>query len=108
MVASKQNKRGAPRIPYRAPVSIRKGTESSGLPAESRDISSRGLFFFTRDKISEASDIELVLMMPKEVSPSGPQWVCCHATVVRVEEDRERGGFGVAAEIRRCQALPEI
>ncbi len=108
MTGSKQNKRGVPRIPYRAPVSIRKGTASSGAPAESRDISSRGLFFFTQDKIREASDIELVLRMPAEISPSGPQWVCCHATVVRVEEDRERSRFGVAAEIKRCQALPEI
>ncbi len=108
MAASRQNKRGAPRVPYRAPVSIRKAAEPSAIPAESRDISSRGLFFFTQDSISEASDIELVLMMPREVSPTGPQWVCCHAKVVRVEEDRERGGFGVAAEIKRFQALPEI
>jgi hypothetical protein len=108
MVASRQNKRGAPRIPYRAPVSIRKGNQPSGLPAESRDVSSRGLFFFTQNRIEEASDIELVLLMPREISPSGPQWVCCHATVVRVEQDTERGGFGIAAQINRCQALPEI
>lgn len=105
---TKRDKRGARRVQQRLPLSVRKTEGAPVEPAESRDISSQGLFFFTQAKIEEMTDIELVLLMPPEISPFGRQWVCCHATVVRVEEDRKRGGFGIAAEITRCQALPEI
>jgi len=105
---TKRDKRGARRVQQRLPLSVRKAKGAPVEPAESRDISSQGLFFFTQAKIEEMTDIELVLLMPPEVSPFGRQWVCCHATVVRVEENRKGGGFGIAAEITRCQALPEI
>jgi len=104
----KRDKRGARRVQQRLPVSVRKAEGAPVEPAEARDISSQGLFFFTQAKIEEMTDIELVLLMPPEISPYGRQWVCCHATVVRVEENAERKGFGIAAEITRCQALPEI
>jgi hypothetical protein len=73
-----------------------------------RDISSRGLFFFTQDKVEENSKLEVVLIMPPEVEPLGRQWVCCHATVVRVEQDKAHNRLGVAAVIDRCEALPQI
>ena len=105
---TKREKRAARRLQQRLPLSIRKAEGALVEPAESRDISSQGLFFFSQAKIEESSDIELVLLMPPEISPFGRQWVCCHATVVRVEEDHSSGGFGIAAVIKRCQALPEI
>ena len=105
---TKRDKRAARRVQQRLPVSVRKAEGAPVEAAESRDISSQGLFFFTQAKIEEMTDIELVLLMPPEVSPFGRQWVCCHARVVRVEEDANRKGFGIAAEITRCQALPEI
>ncbi|MBV9610783.1 MAG: PilZ domain-containing protein [Acidobacteria bacterium] len=105
---TKREKRGARRVQQRLPVSVKKAKGAPVEPAESRDISSQGLFFFTDAKIEESTDIELVLLMPPEISPYGRQWVCCHATVVRVEENPNQKGFGIAAEITRCQALPEI
>jgi hypothetical protein len=33
-------------------------------------------------------------------------WVCCQATVVRVEDEGTE--FGVAAQIRRMDILPEV
>jgi hypothetical protein len=105
---TKREKRGARRVQQRLPVSVRKAEGEPVEPGEARDISSQGLFFFSQAKIEEMTDIELVLLMPPEISPFGRQWVCCHATVVRVEENPERKGFGIAAEITRCQALPEI
>jgi len=47
-------------------------------------------------------------MMPPELERFGGQWVCCQATVVRVEKDKPGNKVGVAAVIDRCEALPQI
>jgi len=93
-------------MPWQLPASV--GSRASGRKqVELRDISSRGLFFFTEAKMEENAKLEIVLMMPPELQQS-EQWVCCQATVVRVEEDKPNQKIGVAAVIDRCQALPQI
>jgi PilZ domain-containing protein len=69
-----------------------------------QDISSGGVFFFAGTKVKKGSAIDLVLVMPPGVKRFAGRWVCCQATVVRVE--RQRRKFGVAAKIGRCEALP--
>jgi hypothetical protein len=107
MAKPKQEKRAAPRVEWQLPASV--NFRGSGrAQAELRDISSRGLFFFTQAKVEESSKLEIVLMMPPELEEFGRQWVCCQATVVRVEEDKRGKKIGVAAVINRCEALPQI
>ena len=48
----------------------------------------------------------LVLILPPELTSGEKCWVCCQATVVRVEDEGTE--FGVAAQIRRMDILPEI
>ncbi len=104
----KSEKRSTRRVTYRVPASVRGEPTSSSLAAETRDVSSHGLFFFTDTPIQESSNIEVVLLMPPDVSPFGRQWVCCHATVVRVEQDKGRPGYGIGAKINRVQTVPEL
>jgi hypothetical protein len=107
MSKPKREKRATKRVRWQLPASV--SSESSGrAPAELRDISSRGLFFFTQSSVVENSKLEIVLMMPPELQPHGHQWVCCQATVVRVEQDKSNRKLGVAAVINRCEALPQI
>ncbi len=107
MAKPRQEKRAAPRVPWQLPASV--SFRSSGrAQVELKDISSRGLFFFTQAKVEENSKLEIVLMMPPELQQFGSQWVCCQATVVRVEEDKPNQKVGVAAVIDRCEALPQI
>jgi len=107
MPKSKQEKRAVPRVPWQLPASVAFGAYNR-TEVELKDISSRGLFFFTQAKVEEKSKLEIVLMMPPEVPQVGGQWVCCQATVVRVEEDKPNQKTGVAAVIDRCEALPQI
>jgi len=103
----KQEKRAAPRVRWELPASV--SFRSSGrAQVDLKDISSRGLFFFTQAKVEEDCKLEIVLMMPPELGPFGRQWVCCQATVVRVEEHKPGERVGVAAVIDRCEALPQI
>ncbi len=107
MPKPKQEKRAVPRVLWQLPASV--SFHGSGrAQAELKDISSRGLFFFTEAKVEENSKLEIVLMMPPELQQVGRQWVCCQATVVRVEEDKPNHKIGVAAVIDRCEALPQI
>jgi len=107
MSKPKQEKRAAPRVQWQLPASVNFG-DSGRAQVELKDISSRGLFFFTQAKVEENSKLEIVLMMPPELGQLGQQWVCCQATVVRVEEDKPGKKVGVAAVIDRCEALPQI
>jgi len=107
MSKSKSEKRAAPRVPWRLPASVSfAGAERAQV--ELKDVSSRGLFFFTQAKVEENTKLEIVLMMPPELQEIGRQWVCCQATVVRVEKDQANQKVGVAAVIDRCEALPQI
>ena len=107
MSKPKQEKRATQRIRWQLPASV-SSRRSGRAQAELRDISSRGLFFFTQSNVEENSKLEIVLMMPPELQQFGQQWVCCQATVVRVEEDKNNQKLGVAAVIDRCEALPQI
>jgi hypothetical protein len=49
----------------------------------------------------------MVLILPPELTQGEKRWVCCQASVVRVE-DKKDGNFGVAARIRNMDVLPEI
>lgn len=98
-------RRAASRIVKRVPARVRtaQGVEHS---AETRDVSANGIFLYTPSRIEPGSEVELVLILPPELTSGERCWVCCQATVVRVEESGSK--FGLAAQIRRMDLLPEM
>jgi hypothetical protein len=92
------------RIATRVPAHVRtaQGIKHS---AETRDVSSNGVFLYSKARMEPGTDVELVLILPPELTSGEKCWVCCQATVLRVEESGHE--FGVAAEIRRMDVLPE-
>jgi hypothetical protein len=107
MAKGKPEQRSLPRIPAKVQVSIRSG-QGSASPGLTRDLSRNGIFFYTDSRIHEGSDLEMVLMLPPELTQGEKSWVCCQASVVRVEEAPGTGQIGVAASIRNIATLPEI
>ena len=85
------------------PATIRAGEHT--LAATTRDISLGGLFIFTDAALREGSEIEVVLMLPKELGLPSSEMVCCHGKIVRSETID--GQQGIAATIERFQALPQ-
>jgi hypothetical protein len=73
--------------------------------AQTRDVSANGIFLYTKSRMEKGSDVELVLILPPELTSGEKCWVCCQATIVRVEEGAEE--FGIAAQIRRMDIMPE-
>jgi hypothetical protein len=92
----------------RVPVSISSPKEIVETAGYTRDLSMNGVFLYTEAQIRQGSDLEMVLILPSELTHGEKRWVCCRAAVVRVEKSPEGGGFGVAASIRSIEILPEI
>ena len=108
MPHSKRNHRRAERFPLRIPTSVRRPKSAQRALAVTGNLSEKGVFFFLDDKVEPGTDIELILIMPPEIPEFARRWVCCKARVVRVEENPGEKQVGIAAEITRCEALPEI
>ena len=85
------------------PATIRSGGHT--LAATTRDVSLGGLFIFTDAALREGSEIEIVLMLPKELGLPDSEMVCCHGKIVRSETID--GQHGIAATIDRFQSVPQ-
>jgi hypothetical protein len=97
-------RRAGTRILTRVPTRVR--TRQGTDHAQTRDVSANGVFLYTKSRMEEGSDVELVLILPPELTSGEKCWVCCQATIVRVEENGSE--FGIAAQIQRMDILPEV
>jgi hypothetical protein len=75
------------------------------LPANTRDVSYRGLYFLSEAKFEVGGQIEFVLTLPQKLSQAGEVDIRCFGKVVRVEAGTN-GTMGVAAQIERYEFLP--
>jgi hypothetical protein len=98
-------RRSGTRIATRLSTRVRT-PQGANVSAETRDVSANGVFLYTKSKMEKGTDVELVLILPPEMTSGEKCWVCCQATIVRVEENGS--DFGVAAQIRRMDILPEV
>lgn len=101
------DRRSRARVVTTLPVRVRGTAANTELSAQTRDVSENGIFLYTNSPMAEGSDVELVLILPPELTSGEKCWVCCHARVLRMERG-EGSEFGVAAEIQRMDVLPEI
>ncbi|HZQ70996.1 MAG TPA: PilZ domain-containing protein [Terriglobales bacterium] len=96
------------RVPVQVPVSIRTGSAGEEASGYTRDLSEGGIFLYTTSQVAEGSELEIVLVLPSEITQGEKRWVCCQASIVRIEEEPEGGRRGVAADIQRMEFMPEI
>jgi hypothetical protein len=101
-------RRSRQRIPARVPVKVKAKHGALETTGYTRDLSSNGIFLYTDSEISEGSELEMVLILPPELTQGQKRWVCCQASVVRVESAGDGGKFGVAANLHSLEILPEI
>lgn len=106
-MATKTDRRSAPRTVTALPVRLKTAGGQPEVAAETRDISTNGVFLYTESRLEEGSNLEMVLILPPELTTGEKCWVCCEARVLRVETTPDRK-FGLAAEIVRMNFLPEI
>ena len=97
------------RTPVRVPVKVRspKTGDGSEQSAETRDLSSSGVFLYSESALQAGAKLELVIMLPGGLGMGPGGWTLCQASVVRVEESDGKG-IGVAATLDRIEQLPEL
>ena len=106
MPAPQPDKRDKRRIKSKVRATVK--TASRTFPAETRDISSGGCFLYADESFPVGSEIQIVLMLPRELGLIGDRMVCCHATVLRVEQDPALGKRGIAAAIDRFAFMNQV
>lgn len=101
-----KQQRAAQRFPLKLPVIVRwaRGAATREARTESKDVSSRGVYFFLPKGVKRGSPVELVLTLPHEVTGAGPVTVRCRARIQRTEP-REAGKVGVVAAIEHFEFL---
>jgi hypothetical protein len=99
-------RRMARRFQIRLPMTVRwtSGSAVGEAQTESRDVSSRGVYFVLPKQVSHGSPVEIILTLPHEVTLAGPVRVRCLGRVHRTE-DEEEGRSGIVAEIHRYEFL---
>jgi hypothetical protein len=106
MATPQQEKRTSPRHHVKLPAKLH--TQESHELVETRDLSQSGIFLECATKVAEGSSVDIVMILPKEVTGDVSKWVCCKATVNRVEGNAGDGRYGVAAVVEKIQAMPEL
>ena len=106
MSSPQPEKRSAPRKSLKIPAKVH--SDGGGIDAETLNLSQSGIFLECATRVSEGSPVDIVMILPKEITGEAAKWVCCHATVQRVEDKANGGRYGVAAAVTRMQAMPEL
>jgi PilZ domain len=101
MAQPQPEKRSDRRFALDLPVTVKfLDNRSHEITGHTRDVSSRGIFFYTDTEIHTGSPIEFVMTLPTEVTQNTPLRVHCTGKVVRV--DNPAGAEqGVAVAIQK-------
>ncbi len=105
MAISVTERRSARRFEIQLPLIVRwtSGSAVGEAATESRDVSSRGVYFLSKD-IKHGSPLEIVMTLPHEITLVGPVKVLCLGRIQRTELQPGRK-MGVAAAIERYEFL---
>ncbi len=99
-----KERRRQQRIRFDSPASVTVGQHS--IAASTKDISDRGVFFFTDARFELGSEIDIVVLLPREAGLPLSGMVSCHGCVVR--SDSSGGQYGVGAQIDRFAQAPQL
>jgi len=106
-MADQTERRNSRRFTMALPLTLRLNGPASSpreTRGETRDVSFRGLYFWTDQELEPGISIEFVLTLPKEITMTRDVSIHCFGRVIRVEpHDQTRG---VAARIERYEFLP--
>jgi hypothetical protein len=103
---SQTERRNAQRFQIKLPLTVRwtSGTAVGEAATESKDVSSRGVFFFLPKEIKKGAPVEILLTLPHEITLAGPVRVRCLGRIQRTELSVS-DTIGVVAAIERYEFL---
>jgi len=101
-----KERRSTRRFMMRLPLMVRWTDERvvGEASTESREVSSRGLYFYLPKGLRSGSPVEIVMTLPHELTQAGPVRVRCLGRVLRTDT-QDQCEFGVAAAIERYEFM---
>lgn len=103
------DRRNVQRFQLKLPLVVRCSKNGDGeekVSTATKDVSSRGVYFFLPKDVSEGAPVEIYMTLPNELTLAGPVQVRCLGHVHRSER-LETGQLGVVATIERYEFLRE-
>jgi len=102
-------KRTTRRFGLRLPVSVNSVSNGPAeAPAQTRDVSARGICFYVDSAVEAGSAIEFTLTLPPEITLTESIHVRCKGRVVRVDNPSGAGKMAVAAVIDDYEFLSQV
>ena len=99
------DRRNVQRFHLKLPLTVKCGTEAvDKVSTATKDVSSRGVYFFLPKDVSQGAAVEIVMTLPNELTLAGPVQVRCLGRVHRSEK-LDSGELGVVATIDRYEFL---
>jgi hypothetical protein len=99
MAQTQTEKRSTRRFALDLPVAVyfhENGTYQA--TGRTRDVSSRGVFFYLSSEISQGTSVEFIMTLPSEITFANSIRVHCVGKVLRVETTASGQGIAVAIE----------
>jgi PilZ domain len=91
-------------VNVRLPINREPGTHNG----QTRDISTRGVYFMMQKDLAPGAEVDFTLTLPAEITRGTEVFVRAHGRVVRVDkqdDDAARETIGVAAVIERYDII---
>ncbi|HUJ30374.1 MAG TPA: PilZ domain-containing protein [Candidatus Acidoferrum sp.] len=102
-------RRTARRYDLSLPVNVRLpiNREPGSHSGQTRDISTRGVYFTLHKELSPGTELDFTLTLPAEITRGTEVFVRAHGRVVRIDKkrDEELETIGVAAVIERYDII---
>ena len=102
-------RRMARRYDLSLPVSVRLpvNREPGAHSGQTRDISTRGVYFMMQRDMTPGTEVDFTLTLPAEITHGTEVFVRAHGRVIRVDkhDDEQQKSVGVAAVIERYDII---
>lgn len=104
MGQSPSERRRMPRFDMQLPIELKLDPQLGEVVGITRDLSSAGLYFYTRPALGDLAQVELIVTFPPELTLVKSVKVRCVAKIVRQDGPTPKG-FGVAAAIQKYEFI---
>jgi PilZ domain len=90
-------------VNVRVPINREPGSQSG----QTRDISTRGVYFMTQNELAPGTEVDFTLTLPAEITRGNEVFVRAHGRIVRIDKRRDEDleTIGVAAVIERYDII---
>ncbi|HWX53196.1 MAG TPA: PilZ domain-containing protein [Verrucomicrobiae bacterium] len=99
MINPPPEQRSVRRFPLDLPLCVKfSAIDREDAACRTRDVSSRGVFFYASSDMAKDSAVEFVMTLPREITLAGPIRVHCQGKIVRVDQSNGHRGVAVAID----------